>query len=211
MIAIVGWMLHEFWILMRVPIGGAALIRLGLVAVLGLLTVVLVFRLVGLILRLAVRGLLVGVPLVVLAGYIVYASEQPFPITSKSALELAQRAGVAAYHAVATHFTLARLANLGQLVNTDEEALIPQRAFVASAASDQPTAWVVVGHTDGEGVYLRATPQMADRLHAWADGTRLEVVGEDTSRDGHRWKRVRDPGGHLGWVPADFVVPTSEP
>jgi len=68
-----------------------------------------------------------------------------------------------------------------------------------------------VAHTGGAGVYLRATPRMADRLRAWPDGTMLDIAGGDAVGDGRRWKRVRDPDGRLGWVPADFVVAIAVP
>lgn len=65
---------------------------------------------------------------------------------------------------------------------------------------------LVVANTGGEGVYLRHTPRMADKWIAWPDRTRLDVVGPDADGDGHHWKRVRDPDGHVGWVPAEYVV-----
>ena len=49
------------------------------------------------------------------------------------------------------------------------------------------------------------------RLRAWPDGTTLAIAGSDAVGDGRRWKRVRDPDGRLGWVPADFVVPIAVP
>ena len=65
---------------------------------------------------------------------------------------------------------------------------------------------LVVANTGGEGVYLRHTPRLADKWIAWPDGTRLDVVGPDADGDGQHWKQVRDPDGHVGWVPAEYVV-----
>jgi hypothetical protein len=67
--------------------------------------------------------------------------------------------------------------------------------------------YVEVGNTDGEGVYLRRTPSMADRLVAWPDGTRLEVIGPDVENEGRKWKRVRDPSRQEGYVPEQYTVP----
>lgn len=65
---------------------------------------------------------------------------------------------------------------------------------------------VVVGNTGGIGVYIRRTPRMEDKLVAWPDGTVLEVVGDDAHAEGRLWKKVRDPRGNVGWVPAEFTV-----
>ena len=71
--------------------------------------------------------------------------------------------------------------------------------------------WVAVANTGGDGVYLRRTPRLADRLTGWPDGTKLQVVGPDAQGDGQQWKQVRDPQGNVGWVPAQYVTPTSPP
>jgi SH3-like domain-containing protein len=79
----------------------------------------------------------------------------------------------------------------------------------APAAPRSPAAadWVAVANTDGDGVFLRRTPRLDDRLAAWPDDTRLRVIGPDGEGDGRRWKRVRDPKGQEGWVPLEYVVP----
>jgi hypothetical protein len=74
----------------------------------------------------------------------------------------------------------------------------------APAAAD--TVWV--GNTDGQGVYLRKTPVMADRLTAYPDGTALKIVGADTDGDGQHWKHVKAPDGTEGYVPAIYTVAT---
>jgi hypothetical protein len=68
------------------------------------------------------------------------------------------------------------------------------------------TVWV--GNTDGQGVYLRKTPVMADRLTAYPDGTTLTIVSEDTDGDGQHWKHVKAPDGTEGYVPAIYTVNT---
>ena len=52
---------------------------------------------------------------------------------------------------------------------------------------------------------------MADKLEAWPDGTALQVVGRDVEAEGRLWKKVMDPDGQIGWVPAQYVVPNSPP
>ncbi len=65
---------------------------------------------------------------------------------------------------------------------------------------------LVVGNTGGDGVWLRRSPAMADRLRAWPDGTAMVVVGEDREAEGRVWKNVKDPAGNVGWIPAEYLV-----
>jgi len=46
---------------------------------------------------------------------------------------------------------------------------------------------------------------MDDRLRAWPDRTRLQVVGNDQMGDGIRWLNVCDPAGNTVCVPAQYV------
>jgi hypothetical protein len=64
-----------------------------------------------------------------------------------------------------------------------------------------------VGGTNGDGVYLRHSPHLADRWVAWRDGTELIILGTEADGDGQHWLQVRDPAGNVGWVPAQFVRP----
>jgi hypothetical protein len=68
---------------------------------------------------------------------------------------------------------------------------------------------VVVAGTDGQGVFLRRAPRADDRLQAWSDGTRLDVLGPDVQNDGLYWVPVRDPCGASGWVPLRYVAPAA--
>lgn len=63
-----------------------------------------------------------------------------------------------------------------------------------------------VGNTDGDGVWLRKTPAMADKVTAWPDGTLMIIVGADTQAEGRTWHNVKDPNGIVGWVPAEYLV-----
>ncbi|MHB1004217.1 MAG: DUF4352 domain-containing protein [Chloroflexota bacterium] len=85
-------------------------------------------------------------------------------------------------------------------------------AGVSAAATRSATPTVgeprlfAVGNTGGDGVWLRASPDMDDRLRAWPDGTVMVQVGPDSAVDGHNWRNVKDPVGNLGWVPAEYLV-----
>jgi hypothetical protein len=47
---------------------------------------------------------------------------------------------------------------------------------------------------------------MGDRIVAWPDGTRMESLFQEERADGRLWRRVRDPQGNVGWVPAEYLV-----
>jgi hypothetical protein len=66
------------------------------------------------------------------------------------------------------------------------------------------TVWV--GNTDGQGVFVRNTPVMADRVRAYPDGTPLTIVGDDVDGDGQHWKHVKTPDGLEGYVPSIYTV-----
>jgi hypothetical protein len=87
----------------------------------------------------------------------------------------------------------------------------PAKPTVAASAAVTTGAWVEVTNTGGEGVFIRFTPRASDTVTAWPDTTRMQVVGPDVEADGRRWKNVRDPDGLVGWVPAEFVRPTTGP
>src|SRR5688572_13396301 len=66
---------------------------------------------------------------------------------------------------------------------------------------------VRVANTGGTGVRLRLEPSLKGQIVArLADGTVLEIVGEDKQADGYTWKNVRAPGDGRGWVAGAFVV-----
>ena len=105
-------------------------------------------------------------------------------------------------------------------------ALLPTtKVLFFSAKSTEPTTpqptvsvqpepaarTVYVGNTRGQGVFLRRTRNMADRIAAYPDGTQLVVLGPDTSANGITWKHVRAPDGKVGYVPAQYTVPAVTP
>ncbi|HZO25655.1 MAG TPA: SH3 domain-containing protein [Chloroflexota bacterium] len=68
-------------------------------------------------------------------------------------------------------------------------------------------AKVRVANTGGTGVRLRMEPSLKGQIVGrLADGTVLEVVGEDKTADGYTWKNVRAPGDGRGWVASNYVV-----
>ncbi|MGE5617877.1 MAG: hypothetical protein ACM3US_01320 [Sphingomonadaceae bacterium] len=69
------------------------------------------------------------------------------------------------------------------------------------------TQFMAVGNTDGQGVYLRRTPRMDDRLKAWRDGSRMEVTGGIVEGDGRDWRKVRAPDGAEGYIPVEYLLP----
>ena len=75
----------------------------------------------------------------------------------------------------------------------------------AAPASAEPKVYAV-GNTDGDGVFLRRTPSLADRDSAYPDGTLLTVIGEDVTAEGELWRHVRTPDGKTGYVPAKYTV-----
>jgi hypothetical protein len=79
------------------------------------------------------------------------------------------------------------------------------------AATGAPAAranTVYVGNTDSQGVFIRKTPVMADRLRAYPDGTALTIAGDDVDGDGQHWRHVKTPDGVEGYVPAMYTVET---
>jgi hypothetical protein len=94
---------------------------------------------------------------------------------------------------------------------TPTRAAAPATATPAPkpTATPEPSAaanTVYVGNTDGEGVYLRKTPNMDDRLKAYPDGTMLTVIGDDVDNDDQHWKNVRAPDGTEGYVPSMYTT-----
>ena len=77
---------------------------------------------------------------------------------------------------------------------------------VTAAPAASRTVWV--GETDGQGVYVRNTPVMADRAKPYPDGTALTLVGDDVDGDGQHWKHVKTPDGLEGYVPSIYTVET---
>jgi hypothetical protein len=96
--------------------------------------------------------------------------------------------------------------------STPTRAAAPPTATPAPRPTPSPEAEkpssVWVANTDGEGVFIRHTPVMADRAQAYPDDTELEVIGDDVDGDGQHWKHVRAPDGVEGYVPSMYTRDT---
>ena len=80
----------------------------------------------------------------------------------------------------------------------------------SAEASPSPAAGprVRVVNTENQGVRFRQRPSTEGQvLRSLPEGTVLEVVGPDAEADGLAWRNVREPGGAVGWVAAEFVAP----
>lgn len=86
----------------------------------------------------------------------------------------------------------------------------PTKAPVRSPATATPVPdtpqVMLVGNTGGLGVFVRRTPHPEDKLQAWQDGTKMEVIGPSVESEGKRWYKVRAPDGAEGYIPAEFLV-----
>lgn len=82
-------------------------------------------------------------------------------------------------------------------------------AELAHKAAGAAFGQVRVANTGGEGVYVRRTPRLADRIKAWPDDTVLSIVGPDVEGEGRQWKHVLDPDGSVGYVPSQYVAVVS--
>ena len=69
-----------------------------------------------------------------------------------------------------------------------------------------PDRVVRVANTDGQGAFVRRTPNLEDRLVPWPDGTLLRVTGLPRAVAGIEWLPVEDPAGNSGWMPAQYTV-----
>jgi len=79
----------------------------------------------------------------------------------------------------------------------------PSAAPTPNAA---PAQWVVA-NTGGDGVYVRRTPKLDDKVVAWPDNTPMVDLGEQATGDGTTWRKVRDPRGNVGYVPTQYLAP----
>jgi hypothetical protein len=79
-------------------------------------------------------------------------------------------------------------------------------APIPSPVDPAPGGLVMVAHTGGEGVYLRATSGGDARLVAYPEGMLLTVLGPARRVEGRPWLPVRGPDGSIGWVPAEYTT-----
>lgn len=74
------------------------------------------------------------------------------------------------------------------------------------ALAAQASVWQVA-ETGGDGVFLRRTPRLDDKVRAWPDGTLMKGLGEQAQGDGITWQKVQSPDGTVGYVPLRYLKP----
>ena len=63
--------------------------------------------------------------------------------------------------------------------------------------------------SSGVGVWLRAAPSTSGEQLEWLlDGTILILLDDQETADNLVWQQVQTEAGVVGWVAADFIVPT---
>ena len=112
------------------------------------------------------------------------------------------------------------LAALERAIMAPNDASPSSRAQTAAPAAAQPAqptplaaaqGRMKIVNTGGDGVYVRRTPKLADRIMAWPDNTIVEFTGETAEGDGTRWSKVRDPRGNVGWIPSQYLAVDNAP
>ena len=83
--------------------------------------------------------------------------------------------------------------------------------MVASSPESSPTAEAsgqvyLVGNTDGDGVYIRRTRNLDDKIKAWPDGTKMTELSAPVEDEDRLWRHVADPDGNEGYIPAEYLV-----
>jgi hypothetical protein len=76
-----------------------------------------------------------------------------------------------------------------------------------------PEEYVEVANTGGQGVRLRAEPQLdAARVDGLAEGTICKIIGPDVSNGDGTWRNVEVVGkAEQGWVLNRWLIPAQKP
>ncbi len=83
------------------------------------------------------------------------------------------------------------------------------RSPAAPPSSPTPvgSSWFIVGNTEGQGVYVRRTTRLEDKLGAaYPDGARFQEIGPTAVGDGRTWRHVRADDGREGFVPSEYLI-----
>jgi hypothetical protein len=109
----------------------------------------------------------------------------------------------------------------GEVGYVASQFLVPQGELAAPAApapapspaaeptpAPEPTVsgQFRVANTGGDGVYIRRSPNVSDRIVAWPDNTIMDDLGEQVTGDGMTWHKVRDPRGTIGYIPSQWLT-----
>lgn len=86
---------------------------------------------------------------------------------------------------------------------------VPTPTVAAPTPTPVPSEgrFMVVANTGGQGVYVRRTPRINDRVRAWVEGSRMQVAGDPVDGDGTRWLKVKAPDGTEGYIPQQYLAP----
>src|SRR4051812_1942485 len=79
------------------------------------------------------------------------------------------------------------------------------------AAPTPPPGGVVVANTDGDGVYLRRSPRLADRMKPYPERTILTVIARDREGTGLTCFPVAPPAAGQGWGPINLTIARPSP
>jgi hypothetical protein len=87
------------------------------------------------------------------------------------------------------------------------EPAAPTPAPAPAALTEPPAAATLLVQGVGtDGLTLRRSPGIGERIRVWHDGTAMADLGDITEHSGRTWRKVRDPQGSVGWVAADFLA-----
>jgi hypothetical protein len=81
----------------------------------------------------------------------------------------------------------------------------------AVRAEPENTGWVVIANAGGQGVWIRSSPRVEDRMKEWPEGTRMEVTAPPFEQFGVIWIGVRAPDTFMGFVPYEYTRPAPRP
>lgn len=91
-----------------------------------------------------------------------------------------------------------------------------QTAGAASSSTARPTATPTprstttklrIANTGGDGVYLRRSANDTDLWIPWPETTLVDYLSDDQANGERTYKKVRDPRGNVGWMPAEYLTP----
>ncbi|MGE3271773.1 MAG: hypothetical protein AB7P40_23675, partial [Chloroflexota bacterium] len=91
-------------------------------------------------------------------------------------------------------------------VPTVAPAPAPTSAIPAVLADQPASATLVVTNVGQDGLTLRRSPGVGEKIRVWNGGTEMADLGDTAEHSGRTWRKVRDPQGNVGWAAADFLA-----
>ena len=89
------------------------------------------------------------------------------------------------------------------------KTLVPTSTSIPTETPTPTPVPYVVANTDGDGVYIRRSPDSADRIKAWPEGARMIEIAGTVVAGNMNWRNVTDPDGNEGFVPAQYLIKES--